>query len=109
MHRCISARARNSTVRSRRSRPPRPTCHCGTWRAWGRRVLLSTAEPTSFVYNAEYAQGTLTNDIYDWMVATANFAPANKEGGNGLDFFSAEDPRVVMSTTTRTGQDGVTP
>ena len=69
----------------------------------------SPAVPTSFVYNAEYAQGTLTNDIYDWMVATANFAPANKEGGNGLDFFSAQDPRVVMSTTTRTGQDGVTP
>lgn len=69
----------------------------------------SPAVPTSFVYNAEYAQGTLTNDIYDWMVATANFAPADKEGGNGLDFFSANDPRVVMSATTRTGQDGVTP
>src|SRR5438093_945408 len=69
----------------------------------------SPAVPTSFVYNAEYAQGTLTNDIYDWMVATANFAPANKEGGNGLDFFSAQDPRVVMGTATRTGQDGVTP
>jgi len=54
----------------------------------------SAAVPTSFVANAEYSATTLVNTIYDWMVGTANFGPSEREGGNGLNFISAADPRV---------------
>ena len=68
----------------------------------------SAAVPTSFVYNQEYSAATLVNTIFDWMVNTANFGPSDREGGNGLDFRSARDPRVPTSTTFRLGQDGST-
>jgi hypothetical protein len=48
------------------------------------------------------------------MVNTANFSPSDLEGGNGLNFVSARDPRVVVARdaagnpTTRLGQDGST-
>ncbi len=68
----------------------------------------SVAVPTDFVYNAEYSATTLANTIFDWMVNTANFGPSDREGGNGLDFITARDPRVVVSATSRLGQDGST-
>ena len=68
----------------------------------------STAVPTDFVYSAEFSATTLVNAVFDWMVNTANFGPADREGGNGLDFISARDPRVGVSTTSRLGQDGST-
>jgi hypothetical protein len=68
----------------------------------------SAAVPTSFVANAEYSATTLVNTIYDWMVGTANFGPSEREGGNGLNFISAADPRVPISATIRLGQDGST-
>lgn len=64
--------------------------------------------PTDFELSAEYSATTLANGIYDWTVGTANFGPAEKEGGNGLNFRSADDPRVVVSKTARNGQDGNT-
>ena len=66
----------------------------------------SAAIPTSFVYNAEYSTISIVNTVYDWMVATPNFGAADKEGGNGLDFLSSNDPRVKAATTTVAGQDG---
>jgi hypothetical protein len=69
----------------------------------------SVAVPTGFVYNMEYSATTLVNTIFDWMVNTANFGPSEREGGNGLNWRSASDPRVVISTTSRLGQDGSTP
>jgi len=60
------------------------------------------------VANAEYSATTLVNTIYDWMVGTANFGPSEREGGNGLNFISAADPRVPISATIRLGQDGST-
>ena len=68
----------------------------------------SAAVATSFVVNAEYSATTLPNTIYDWMVGTANFGPSDREGGNGLNFISANDPRVPISSTIRLGQDGST-
>ena len=68
----------------------------------------SAAVATSFVANAEYSATTLPNTIYDWMVGTANFGPSEREGGNGLNFISANDPRVPISPTIRLGQDGTT-
>ena len=71
--------------------------------------------PTSYAYNVTYSTTTIVNAIYDWMNATLNFAPADREGGVGLDFVSANDPRVTVrrsstapfAPTPRAGQDGV--
>ncbi|MFN9794824.1 MAG: hypothetical protein ACK57A_00930 [Gemmatimonas sp.] len=55
-----------------------------------------------------FSHTTLVNSIFDWMVNTANFGPSDREGGNGLDYRSARDPRVLTSATSRLGQDGST-
>jgi starch-binding outer membrane protein, SusD/RagB family len=65
------------------------------------------AVPTDYVYNVEFSTTTIVNDVYDWMLATPNFGPADKEGRNGLDYVTSKDPRVkVDASTTRPGQDG---
>jgi hypothetical protein len=75
---------------------------------WPAAAAAVAAVPTAFVYNAQFSQTSLANATFDWMVNTANFGPSDREGGNGLPFISARDPRVVVSTTSRLGQDGST-
>ncbi len=77
-------------------------------------AVAPTIVPTSYVYNVSYSTTTIINAMYDWMNATLNFAPADREGGVGLDFVSANDPRVTVlrSATTgapvrQRGQDGI--
>jgi starch-binding outer membrane protein, SusD/RagB family len=76
-------------------------------------AAAAAAVPTSFVYNIEYSQTTVVNAVYDWMNGTLNYAPADREGGNGLPFVSANDPRVTVirgatgAPTPRAGQDGI--
>ncbi|MDQ6831705.1 MAG: hypothetical protein M3081_22850 [Gemmatimonadota bacterium] len=71
----------------------------------------SSAVPTNFVYNVEYSKTSIVNAVYDWMVATPNFGPSDKEGTNGLDFVSSRDPRIPISRNTdgtpkvKAGQD----
>jgi starch-binding outer membrane protein, SusD/RagB family len=73
-----------------------------------------SAVPTNFSFAVTYSATSVTNAVYDWMNATLNYAPADKEGGNGLDFISARDPRVTVirnaagAPTPRAGQDGAT-
>jgi hypothetical protein len=68
--------------------------------------------PTTLVYNTFYSTSTVINAVYDWMNGTLNYAPADREGGNGLPFVSANDPRVTVirgtngQPTPRAGQDG---
>lgn len=72
-------------------------------------AALVAGIPTSFVWNASFTTNTsgVVNAIYDWSSATQNFGASDKEGGNGLDFVSAKDPRVrVDGTKTIKGQDG---
>jgi hypothetical protein len=69
--------------------------------------------PTNFVYNVTYSLTSIVNSIYNWMFATLNYAPADREGGNGLPFVTARDPRVPVvrdaagNATRRNGQDGL--
>jgi hypothetical protein len=76
-------------------------------------VFTTTPVPTNYVHNITYSTTTIVNAMYDWMNATLNFAPADREGGVGLDFVSANDPRVTVrrgasgAPTPRSGQDGV--
>ncbi len=68
--------------------------------------------PTNFVFNVSYSGTSVVNAIYDWMNGTLNYAPADNEGGNGMDYISARDPRVTVirnsagEPTPRAGQDG---
>ena len=70
------------------------------------------AVPTTFSLLISYSATSVVNAIYDWMNGTLNYAPANKEGINGMDFISARDPRVTVirnaagAPTPRAGQDG---
>ena len=70
------------------------------------------AVPTNFAFTVSYSSTSVVNAIYDWMNGTLNYAPADKEGGNGMDFISARDPRVTVIRnaagvpTPRAGQDG---
>ncbi|MEP6692012.1 MAG: hypothetical protein ABJD07_12710 [Gemmatimonadaceae bacterium] len=57
----------------------------------------SLAVPTDFVYNVEFSKTSIVNAVYDWMVATPNFGPSDREGTNGLDYVSSRDPRIPIS------------
>jgi len=61
------------------------------------------AVPSAFSYNVTYSATTVVNAIYDWMNATLNYAPADREGGTGMDFVSANDPRVTVRRDAGTG------
>ena len=74
---------------------------------YGDAATAVAAVPTDYVYNVEFSATTIVNDVYDWMFATPNFGPADKEGGNGLNYVTSGDPRIkVDATKTRPGQDG---
>lgn len=70
------------------------------------------AVPTGFTFNVSYSATSVVNAIYDWMHGTLNYAPADREGMNGMDYISANDPRVTVirgasgAPTPRAGQDG---
>ncbi len=71
---------------------------------------------TSFVYNTELqpggysAGGPQTFNLYDQETADYGCGFANvadRKGGNGLNFVSAQDPRLVLSTTVAETCDGL--
>jgi hypothetical protein len=62
--------------------------------------------PTNYSYMIQHSRTTIINDVYDWMVGTRNFGVVNREGGNGLDYLSAGDPRIRFNPTAAPGQDG---
>jgi len=75
-------------------------------------VTAVSAVPTTFSFAISYSATSVVNAVYDWMNATLNYAPANREGGNGLDYITANDPRVTVrrdaagAPVPRAGQDG---
>ena len=72
-------------------------------------AALVAAVPTSYVFATTFASSTsgINNAVYDWANATRNFGAVNREGGNGLDFVTAKDPRVLIDgTRVQAGQDG---
>lgn len=68
-------------------------------------AALTTGIPTSYVFQIQHSKTTIINDVYDWMVATRNFGVVDREGGNGLNYLTANDPRIKFGTTAP-GQDG---
>ena len=74
---------------------------------YGDAATAVAAVATDYVYNVEYSNTTIINDVYDWMFATPNFGPADREGAVGLNYVTSGDPRIkVDATRTRPGQDG---
>lgn len=69
-------------------------------------AALTTGVPTTYSYDVEHSRTTIINDVFDWMVATRNFGVVDREGGNGLDYLSSGDPRIVFNPTAAPGQDG---
>ena len=67
-----------------------------------------TAVPTSFVYNLEISAAVTQqqNALFSLMNSGTGAGVANNEGGNGLDFRTAADPRVPTTFVIR-ANDGV--
>ncbi len=74
------------------------------------------AVPTSFVYNSGleaggYASGApYVYNLYDYQAAYYGCGIINvddRKGGNGLNYISAQDPRLVLSTTVAKTCDGL--
>ncbi len=70
--------------------------------------------PTAFVYNTELpptASQNILPNLYTSDLPTNNggeFTMADREGGNGLNFVSAGDPRLVVDSTLGPAFDGST-
>ncbi|HEY8062446.1 MAG TPA: hypothetical protein VID74_06600 [Gemmatimonadales bacterium] len=69
--------------------------------------------PTTYVYNLTFNLGVTAqnNPVYGFMNLNARFSVANKDGGNGINFRDALDPRVPWARVpaTRLGFDKATP
>jgi hypothetical protein len=65
--------------------------------------------PTGFAYEVQYSANTdrQNNAVFTYNNVDRRWGVADREGGNGLPFVSARDPRVPTQTSTRNGLDGV--
>jgi hypothetical protein len=65
--------------------------------------------PADFSFDIEYSENTSrqNNAVFTFNNINRRWGVADREGGNGLPFVSAADPRVPTVTTTRNGLDGV--
>jgi hypothetical protein len=72
-------------------------------------AALVAEVPTAFVYEVEYSTNTdrQNNAVFTYNNVDRRWGVADREGGNGLPFVSARDPRVPTQTSTRNGLDGV--
>jgi len=69
------------------------------------------AVPTSFEYLIRSSANSLrqNNGIWNYTANTFAFSVPDREGGNGLPFLSANDPRLDVVATGQRGFDRVTP
>ncbi len=79
-------------------------------------AVAASGVPTSFVYNSELEPGGFSNggvntfNLYDGQVMYDGCGynnVGNRKGGSGLNFVSAQDPRLVLSTTLAETCDGL--
>src|SRR5690606_23155586 len=52
--------------------------------------------PTSYEFLVEHSENTFQNPVWNLSNGNGRFTVLGDEGGNGLDFRTAEDPRVVV-------------
>jgi hypothetical protein len=67
--------------------------------------------PTAFKYNITHSSNSNANQIWSLNTSARRYVQSDIEGGNGLPFRTANDPRVKTSrpTSTPTGFDTFTP
>jgi hypothetical protein len=65
------------------------------------------AVPTSYAYRSEHSATVQQNQVFNGINATRRLSVADHQGGNGLDFRSAADPRVPTQLVGK-GIDGAT-
>jgi hypothetical protein len=63
--------------------------------------------PTTYAYTTSHSASVQPNGVFAIIVNSRYITVADREGGNGLDFRSANDPRVP-TTLVGKGIDGVT-
>ena len=65
--------------------------------------------PTDFSYDIEYSENTprQNNAVFTFNNINRRWGVADLEGGNGLAFVTAEDPRVPTTLSTRLGLDNL--
>jgi hypothetical protein len=61
------------------------------------------AVPNDFAYINEHSLSTRTNGVWSLNINQRRYTMVDREGGNGLDFISANDPRVPVAAVTRGG------
>jgi starch-binding outer membrane protein, SusD/RagB family len=65
--------------------------------------------PTEFAYNTEHAEAPIRLQNAVWSYTTGGlWSVADSEGGAGLPYRAAEDPRVPFTDFEDTGLDGIT-
>lgn len=66
--------------------------------------------PTDFVYEIQYSENTgrENNGVYGFNVVNQRWSVSDREGGSGLPFVSADDPRVPVTDTKDVGVDAQT-
>jgi hypothetical protein len=58
---------------------------------------------TDFAYIHEQSQSTRTNGVWSLNINQRRYTLVDREGGNGLDYISANDPRIPVAAVTRGG------
>lgn len=67
--------------------------------------------PTNFVYNIEHSGNSRRqeNGIFVMSTVRRQWSIADGKGGNGLNYRSANDPRIPWEDNNELGQDDITP
>lgn len=52
--------------------------------------------PTNYGYQVFHSVASFSNNLWNWNNLTRRYSVANNEGGNGLNFATAGDPRVPV-------------
>ena len=65
--------------------------------------------PTSYKWNVSFSTNTFDNTIWGLMNSSRRYTIAEKEGGNGLPWRTANDPRLPVVDGKRTSFDSQTP
>jgi hypothetical protein len=74
-------------------------------------ATVASAVPTSFAYLIRSSANSLrqNNGIWNYTANTFAFSVPDREGGNGLPYLSANDPRLDVVATGQRGFDRATP
>ena len=70
-------------------------------------ALAVAAVPTAYEYRTQHSAAVQPNGVLDIIVTSRYITVADREGQNGLDFRSANDPRLPVALVGK-GRDGVT-